>query len=59
MDITVDTTSDLVSGVADVRRVPLGRLAREGEVAVSESLKRVLPDGGRRTVPVAAFNSSI
>jgi len=52
----IDTRSDLISGVADVRHVPLGDLARTGEPG--SALSRVLRDG-KTAVAVAAFNSSI
>lgn len=58
MEVTVDTESDLVSGVADLRRIPLRRLAREHDP--DAGVARVLPDRAESgTVPVAAFNSSI
>ncbi|MGH6657991.1 MAG: FxSxx-COOH cyclophane-containing RiPP peptide [Actinocrinis sp.] len=58
MEIAIDTKSDLISGVADVRHVPLSRLARE-DAPMAESLKNVLPADANRGVAVAAFNSSI
>ena len=57
MDVSVDTKSDLVTGVADVRYKPLSRLAQEAGGA--DSLRRVLPESGARRDAVAAFNSSI
>lgn len=59
MDVIVDTKSDLVSSVADVRYIPLSRLAREATFSVGESLTHVLPDSARENVPVAMFNSSM
>ena len=59
MDVIVDTKSDLVSGVADVRYIPLSRLAREAQAPIGESLAHVLPASTGQSVPVAAFNSSI
>ncbi|HEV2637486.1 MAG TPA: FxSxx-COOH cyclophane-containing RiPP peptide [Actinocrinis sp.] len=57
MDVSVDTGSDLVAAVADVRRTPLGRIAREG--LDGASLRRVLPGWtGGRPAP-ATFQSSI
>lgn len=57
MDVSVDTKSDLVTGVADVRYKPLSRLVQEAGGA--DGLRRVLPEQGARRDAVAAFNSSI
>jgi hypothetical protein len=43
-----------ISAVADVRRVPLSRIATD-----DDSLRRVIPDAGTARVPVAAFNASL
>jgi FXSXX-COOH protein len=59
MDVIVDTKSDLVSSVVDVRYTPLSQLAREAASSVSESLAHVLPDAARESLPVSAFQSSI
>jgi FXSXX-COOH protein len=59
MDISVDTKSDLVTGITDVRHTPLGRLARQTEGAGAGSLHRVLSGAAVQRVAVAAFNSSI
>ena len=57
MDASPDTTSDLVTAVADVRRTPLGRLA--AHAAGTEGLRRVLPAAADGRLSLAAFNSSI
>ena len=59
MDVTIDTRSDLVSGVADLRQVPLGQLSDSARGAVSDTLARVVPDNGSARVAVAAFNASL
>ncbi len=59
MDVIVDTKSDLVSSVADVRYIPLSQLAREATSSVGESLAHVLPESAREILAVAAFNASI
>jgi hypothetical protein len=57
MDVSVDTKSDLVTGVADVRFKPLSRLVQDAGAA--DSLYRVLPGSGAQRVAVADFQSSI
>lgn len=51
----MDTTLPAES-IADVRRVPLVRLAAEQD---TKTLDWVLPDAAARRVPVAAFNSAL
>jgi hypothetical protein len=57
MDASVDTTSDLVTGIADVRNTTLGRLAQV--TGVGDGLNRVLADSSAKRAAVAAFQSSI
>ena len=57
MDVSVDTTSDLVTGVADVRHTQLGRLAQV--TGAADGLSRVLADSGAKRAAVAALQSSI
>jgi hypothetical protein len=54
MEISV---SELVTGVADVRRTPLSRLAQDA--SGTEGLRRVLPGPVDGRVSSATFNSSI
>lgn len=54
MEIAV---SELATGMADVRRVPLSRLAQEASGA--EGTRRVLPGPVGETASLASFNSSI
>jgi FXSXX-COOH protein len=59
LDVAIDTQSDLVSGVADLRRVPLGQLSDSARGAVGSTLNRVVAGNAAGRVPVAAFNASI
>jgi FXSXX-COOH protein len=59
LDVAIDTQSDLVSGVADLRQVPLGQLSDSARGAVSSTLTRIVANCGTVRVPVAAFNASI
>lgn len=57
MDVSVDTRPELATAVADVRRTPLGRLAREA--GSGEGLRRVLPGQAAERIAPAMFQSSI
>jgi hypothetical protein len=58
MDVTVGTRPELVSGVSDLRHVPLGDLARTREAHLDHALAGA-PDPSADRIPAAAFNSSI
>ena len=57
MGVTFDTKPELVTAVSDLRRTPLGRLAREG--GNSEGLRRALPGLTAERIAPAMFQSSI
>ncbi len=59
MNAADDRGSDLISELADLRRVPLGVVRTDSKSAVSNALRRVLREESAYQVPVAAFNSSI
>ena len=55
--MSVGTRSDLVTGVEDVRHLPLAQLSRE--VGSADGPKRVLPDAAVHRVALSAFSSSL
>jgi len=60
VDVTPESKSDLASEVADIRKVPMARLAETQRGLIAETLRRIVPDNSATSVPVAsAFNSSI
>lgn len=59
MENALDTKANLVSGVADVRYMPLDRLARRAEGEIGGSLRHILPVDADNRVTIAQFGSSI
>jgi hypothetical protein len=57
LDVAIDTQSDLVSGVADLRRVPLGQLSDSARGAVGSTLNRVVAGKGGGGGAVAPFDA--
>jgi hypothetical protein len=61
MEVTLEQKPELVSELADLRRVPLSQVLDDPELA--GTLQRVVPGwrdaSGAEWVPVAAFNSCI
>lgn len=55
MGVNVDTRSELVSGVSDLRHVPLSELVRAREAR----LNRAAADSSEIDVAAGEFNSSI
>lgn len=59
VDTTLDTKSELNSGVLDSRFVPMSRLARDEHGAVAAGLRNVLPGVDKKRVTTTAFTSAI
>lgn len=59
MGNVVRVKGDILSGVADMRHMPLDKLARATEGTVGDSLRHVLPADASNRVSVAAFGSCI
>lgn len=55
----MDTTTPPAPPVPDVTRIPLAVLRDQGAQTNAAVLGRALPGTGMKSVPVAAFNSSI
>lgn len=59
-DVSSQRKSEIVSNVADTRRVPMEQLVNAYRGLIAETVRRIVPDCSVTTVPVAsAFNSSI
>jgi hypothetical protein len=56
---TTDPSAVLVTGVADTRPTPLGRLAAEGADTAARALRHVLPADEAGLVHISAFNAGI
>lgn len=56
----MNAETDMPSTVADTRRIPLGRLAREADsTTIAKSLGNVLGGENGQRLTVAAFTSAI
>jgi FXSXX-COOH protein len=56
----MNAETEMPSTVADTRRIPLGRLAREADsAAAAKSLRNVLGDEAGQRLAVAAFTSAL
>lgn len=58
MDVSLDTKSDLVTNVVDLRFTPLSRLS-QASVLVDHSFQVPSSVPAERISPLAAFNSAI
>ena len=55
---TTDPSAVVVTGVADTRPTPLGRLAAEGDTLV-RMLRHVLPSDEAGRIHISSFNASL